>query len=37
MVLLLEWLEEDKKINDDINNNSGLLSVVTIQMHGETR
>jgi hypothetical protein len=28
MVLLLEWLEEDKKINDDINNNSGLPSLV---------
>jgi hypothetical protein len=37
MVLLLEWLEENEKINDDINNNSGLLSLVATRMHGETR
>jgi hypothetical protein len=37
MVLLLKWLEEDKKINDNINSKSGLLSLVAIQMHGETR
>jgi hypothetical protein len=36
MVLLLEWLEVDK-INDDINNNSGLLSLVAARMHGGTR
>jgi hypothetical protein len=42
LMLLLVWLEEDEEnTNDkhvqDTNNNSGLLSLVAIQMQGETR
>jgi hypothetical protein len=36
LMLLLEWLEEDKKTNDGININFGLLSLVAAQDAWET-